>query len=98
MALDEAPAPSSSLSPAIPTADIFAISAGFGYDWNTSLRFELGYMALFYKNRNVNNNVLEGTNVVVNGGVPTPAFPGAPGRDKYEIFNNFVSMNVRYRF
>jgi long-chain fatty acid transport protein len=98
MALDEAPAPSSSLSPAIPTADIFAISGGFGYDWGTNLKIEFGYMALFYKNRNVTNNVLEGTNVVVNGGVPTPAFPGAPGADKYEIFNHFLSFNLRYRF
>jgi long-chain fatty acid transport protein len=98
MALDEAPAPSSSLSPAIPTADIFAISGGFGYHWDTNLKIEFGYMALFYKNRNVTNNVLEGTNVVVNGGVPTPAFPGAPGPDKYEIFNNFLSFNLRYRF
>lgn len=98
LALDESPAPSSSLSPAIPTADILAVSGGFGYDWNKNIKLEFGYMALFYKNRSVNNNVLEGSNVLVNGALPAPAFPGVPGRDKYDIFNHFLSFNLRYQF
>jgi long-chain fatty acid transport protein len=97
LALDESPAPKNTLSPAIPTADILAISGGLGYDWE-SWKVEVGYMALFYKNRQVNNNVLEGSNVIVNGATPAPAFPGAPGRDNYEIFNHLVFLNFRYRF
>ena len=97
LALDETPAPKSTLSPVVPTADILALSGGLGYDWK-SWKLEIGYMALFYKNRHVNNNVLEGSNVIVNGAVAAPAFPGAPGRDKYEIFNHFVSLNLRYGF
>ena len=97
LALDETPAPKSTLSPVVPTADILALSSGLGYDWK-SWKLEIGYMALFYKNRRVNNNVLEGSNVIVNGAVAAPAFPGTPGRDKYEIFNHFVSLNLRYGF
>jgi long-chain fatty acid transport protein len=96
-ALDESPAPKTTLSPAIPTADILAVSGGLGYGWK-SWKAELGYMALFYKDRRVNNDVLEGSNVIVNGVTSAPAFPGAPGRDKYEIFNHFVSFNLRYEF
>jgi long-chain fatty acid transport protein len=96
LALDESPTPNSTLSPAIPGADILAISGGFGYDWK-SLKIEFGYMALFYKNRRVNNNVLEGSNVLISG-TPAPPFPGAPGRDKYETFNHYLSLNVRYIF
>lgn len=98
MALDESPAPSTSLSPAIPTADILAVSGGLGYDWNKNIKLEFGYMALFYKNRSVNNNVLEGNNVLVNGTLSAPAFSGAPGRDKYDIFNHFLALNLRYQF
>jgi long-subunit fatty acid transport protein len=97
LALDESPAPKNTLSPAIPTADILAISGGLGYDWE-SWKVEDGYMALFYKTRQVNNNVLEGSNVIVNGATSAPAFPGAPGRDNYEIFNHLIFLNFRYRF
>ena len=42
-------------------------------------------MAVFYKTRRVTNNELEG--------LPATAplfYAGAPGKDKYETFNNFV--------
>jgi hypothetical protein len=52
----------------------------------------VGYMAVFYETRNVQNNVLEAN-------APAPLIqPFTPGRDKYEIFHNFVSISLRYRF
>jgi hypothetical protein len=50
-------------------------------------------MAVFYKTRRVTNNELEGlpaTNPL--------GFAGAPGKDKYETFNNFVTVSLGYRF
>jgi long-chain fatty acid transport protein len=90
--LDQTPIPNRTLNPAIPGADILTLNGGFGYAWN-SFNVDLGYMAIFYKDRQVNNNTLETGN--------NPAalpFPGVPGRDKYEIFQNFVSFDLRYRF
>jgi len=92
MALDETPIPSSTLNPAIPGADILTLNGGVGYTWE-SLSVDLGYMAIFYKTRRVTNNSLETGN--------NPAalpFSGVPGGDKYETFQNFVSMHLRYRF
>jgi long-chain fatty acid transport protein len=90
--LDQTPIPSRTLNPAIPGADILTLNGGLGYEWN-SFNVDLGYMAIFYKDRKANNNALETGN--------NPAalpFPGVPGPDKYEIFQNFVSFNLRYRF
>jgi len=92
MALDQTPVPSSTLSPSIPGADILTLNCGLGYSWN-KLNFDFGYMAVFYKTRKVSNNALETGN--------NPAalpFPGVPGSDTYKTFQNFVSMNLRYRF
>jgi long-chain fatty acid transport protein len=90
--LDQTPIPDRTLSPSIPGADILTLNAGFGYTWN-SFVVDLGYMAIFYKDRRITSSVLETGN--------NPAalpFPGAPGPDKYSIFQNFASLNLRYRF
>ena len=90
--LDETPTPNRSLSPVIPSADLLTLNGGIGYTWK-DLTIDLGYMAVFYQTRRVTNNVLE------TGGDPTAIpFPGVPGRDKYETFQNFVSLHLRYRF
>jgi long-subunit fatty acid transport protein len=90
--LDETPIPNSTLSPNIPGADLLTLNTGIGYTWK-DLTIDLGYMAVFYETRRVNNNVLE------TGGDPNAIpFPGNPGRDKYQIFQNFLSMHLRYRF
>jgi len=47
---------------------------------------------VFYKTRKVNNGELEGLPAT---GIP---FSGAPGKDKYTTFNNFVAASVSYRF
>jgi hypothetical protein len=49
-------------------------------------------MAVFYKTRKITNNELEG--------IPATGIPynGAPGKDKYETFNNFLSLSASYRF
>jgi long-subunit fatty acid transport protein len=86
--LDKTPIPSSTLSPAIPGADWLALTAGIGYKW-TKFTIDAGYMAVIYKNRRVNNTVLEGGN---------PLNPVAPGPDKYETFQNLVLINLGYRF
>jgi long-chain fatty acid transport protein len=91
VAVEETPIPSRTLNPAIPGADLLTLNAGVGYKWQ-DYGIDLGYMAVFYKTRRVTNNELEG--------LPATgfAFPGAPGKDKYETFNNFVSMSFSYRF
>lgn len=88
IAVDETPIPARTLGPSIPGADILTLNAGLGYQWK-SLGIDVGYMAVFYKNRNVLSNVLEADNL---------ANTVAPGRDKYQTFHNFVSVHLRYRF
>lgn len=87
----ESPIPNKTLNPAIPGADFFALNGGVGYRWDSVL-LDLGYQAVFYKTRKVSNAQLEGA--------PPPGFPfsGAPGKDKYKTFNNFISASVGYRF
>ncbi|MBI4527576.1 MAG: outer membrane protein transport protein [Deltaproteobacteria bacterium] len=91
LGLDETPIPAKRLNPTIPGADILSLNAGLGYRWDKWM-MDVAYMAVFYKNRRVSNLELEG--------IPATPFPhtGAPGRDKYETFNNFVSLTLGYRF
>ena len=90
-ALEETPIPGETLNPAIPDADKLALNAGLGYRWE-QFSLEFGYQALFYKTRRVTNNELEGTPAT---GIP---FSGAPGKDKYETFVNFVAFSLGYKF
>ena len=92
LAVEETPIPNKTQNPAIPGADLLTLNAGVGYKWE-KLSVDLGYMAVFYKTRRVTNNELEG--------LPATAplfFSGAPGKDKYETFNNFVTLSFNYRF
>lgn len=66
------------------------LNAGVGYSWD-KLTIDLGYMAVFYKKRTATNSELEGTPAT---GVP---FTGAPGKDTYRTFNNFLSLTLTYR-
>lgn len=88
IALDETPIPGKTLGPSIPGADILTLNAGIGYKWK-KIGFDVAYMAVFYKTRNVLNDALEGGN---------PANPAAPGRDKYQTFMNFISFHLRTMF
>ena len=89
--LEETPIPAKTLNPSIPGGDILILNAGVGYKWE---RFsaDIGYMAAFYKTRRVTNNELEGIPAT---GIP---FTGAPGEDKYETFNNQVTLSFGFRF
>ncbi len=50
-------------------------------------------MAVFYKTRRVNNNVLE------TGGDPNAlSFPGVTGKDKFNVFQNLLGFHAAYRF
>lgn len=92
LAVEETPIPGRTLNPAIPGSDLLSLNAGVGYRWEM-LSLDLGYMAVFYKTRRVTNNELEG--------LPATAplfYAGAPGKDKYETFNNLVLLSVGYRF
>lgn len=92
MVLEEGPIPAKTLNIAIPGADLLALSGGVGYKWQ-KLSIDLGYMAVFYKTRNVNNGELEGLPAT------TPLFfAGAPGKDKYRVFNNLALLSFNYRF
>lgn len=88
IAVDETPIPARTLGPSIPGADVLTLNAGLGYQWK-GLGIDLGYMAVFYKTRSVLNNVLEANDT---------SNTVAPGRDKYETFQNFVSLHLSYRF
>ena len=89
--MEESPIPNRTLTPAIPGADLLTLNVGIGYEWE-KVSIDLGYMAVFYKNRRFSNSELEGIPAT---GIP---FGGAPGKDKYQTFNNFVSLTIGYRF
>jgi long-chain fatty acid transport protein len=92
--VEESPIPNKTLNPAIPGADLLTLNGGVGYTWQ-SFSVDLGYMAVFYKARNVRNGELEGlpaTHIPFLGA----GFPS--GKDKYQTFNNFVSLSLGYRF
>lgn len=92
LAVEESPIPNHTLNPAIPGADLLTLNAGVGYKWE-NFSVDFGYMAVFYKDRRVTNNELEGLPATSPLG-----FAGAPGKDKYETFNNFVTVSLGYRF
>ena len=92
LAVEESPIPNHTLNPAIPGADLLTLNAGLGYKWE-NISLDVGYMAVFYKNRRVTNNELEGLPATSPLG-----FAGAPGKDKYETFNNFLTLSLGYRF
>jgi len=91
IALDETPIPSSTLGPLVPGADNITLNTGVGYAWR-KLKFSFSYMAIFYQDRTVQNDILEAEQTAI------PAQPFTPGSDKYEIFNNVVSFSLGYRF
>ena len=91
-ALEESAIPNRTLNPAIPDADKLTLNAGVGYKWE-KFSVDLGYMAVFYKTRNITNNELEGLPATAPLG-----FAGAPGKDKYSTFANFVNISLGYRF
>jgi len=91
LAVEETPIPNSTQNPSIPDADKLTLNVGIGYKWE-KFSFDLGYQAAFYKTRRITNNELEGTPAT---GIP---FAGAPGKDKYETFSNFVILSVGYKF
>jgi long-chain fatty acid transport protein len=92
LALEESAIPNRTLNPAIPDSDKLTLNAGVGYKWQ-KLSVDLGYMAVFYKTRNITNNELEGLPATAPLG-----FAGAPGKDKYSTFANFVNVSLGYRF
>jgi len=89
--LDETPVPSQTLGPLLPSADILTLNGGGSYSWR-KFKITAGYMTVFYKDRRVQNNILEAE-------ASAPLIqPFTPGRDKYETFNHFLSVNVNYQF
>ncbi|HZH82072.1 MAG TPA: hypothetical protein VFD87_02945, partial [Phototrophicaceae bacterium] len=88
----QTPIPSKTLGPAIPGADYMTLTGGLGYTWR-QLKLDLGYMAVFYKTRRVNNNVLE-----TGGDSNALPFPGVPGTDKYKTFQNLIGFHAGYSF
>jgi long-chain fatty acid transport protein len=90
-ALEETPTPNKTLNPAIPGGDTLTLNAGIEYKWE---RFSmgLGYMAVFFKTRKISNTELEGLPAT---GLP---FTGAPGKDTYRTYDNFVTVSLGYKF
>jgi long-chain fatty acid transport protein len=92
IAIEQSAIPNSTLNPAIPDADKLTLNAGVGYTWN-NYSIDFGYMAVFYKTRKVTNSELEGLPATGPLG-----FAGAPGKDKYSTFANFVNVSLGFRF
>ena len=94
-AVEQSPIPNKTLNPAIPGAGILTLNGGVGYRWG-SFTVDVGYMAVFYKTRTVRNGELEGLPAT---GIP---FLGAGflsgAKDKYQTFNNFVSLSLGYHY
>ena len=89
--IEETPIPSETLGPLIPGADLLSVTGGASYTWR-KLKLTFSYMAVFYENRTVENDILEAEQTLI------PAQPFTGGSDKYETFNNFVSLSLKYRF
>jgi len=89
--LEQGPMPNKTLNPSIPGGDVLTLNSGVGYQWD-HFSLDFGYQAIFYKTRRVSNNELEGA---VPPGQP---FAGAPGKDKYKTFNNFLTVSAGYKF
>jgi len=94
-AVEESPIPNKTLNPAIPGADILTLNGGVGYQWR-SFTVDVGYMAVFYQTRNVRNGELEGLPATHIPFLGAGFLSGA--KDKYQTFNNFVSLSLGYRF
>lgn len=94
-AVEQSPIPNKTLNPAIPGADILTLNGGIGYRWQ-SFTVDVGYMAVFYQTRNVRNGELEGLPATHIPFLGAGFLSGA--KDKYQTFNNFVSLSVGYRF
>jgi long-chain fatty acid transport protein len=77
--IEQSPIPNTAVSPAIPDSDNLTLSTGVSYTLN-NISIDLGYMAVFYKSRKVNNLELEGSTAT---GI---RFVGAPGADKHKTF------------
>ena len=92
LALEESAVPSSTLNPSIPDAGKLTLNGGLGYKWH-KLSLDLGYMAVLYKTRKVNNNELEGLPATAPLG-----FAGASGKDKYSTIAHFLSVSLGYQF
>ncbi len=89
--IEETPIPSETLGPLSPGADLLSVTGGASYTWK-KLKITFSYMAVFYENRTVENDILEAE------APPVLTQPFTGGSDKYETFNNFVSLSVKYRF
>lgn len=89
--IEQTPIPTKSVNPSIPDSANATLSAGVTYKVN-NFSIDVGYMAVFYQNRNVNNSELEGSTAT---GI---SYLGAPGADKYKSFINLVSASVGYKF
>jgi long-chain fatty acid transport protein len=95
--LEQTPIPNKTLNPAIPGANLLTLNGGLGYKWEKFF-VDLGYQAVFYKTRRVSNSELEGAWKPGCGFPGNCPFTGAPGKDKYKTFNNFVSVSLGYGF
>lgn len=91
LTLDETPAPNTTLGPLFPGADLLTLNGGASYKWK-KVKLTAAYMAVFFKDRRVQNNILEAESAALLLANPTP------GRDKYEAFIHFLSFNFSYRF
>ena len=93
-AVEQSPIPNRTLNPAIPGADLLTLNGGVGYKWQ-NFSVDVGYMAVFYKTRTVRNGELEGLPAT---GIPFLGAGFPSGKDKYQTFNNFVSLSLGYHF
>ena len=54
---ENSPVPSANFDTALPDADRHALTLGFGYDLRDNIKLDFSYMALFFRERDVTNDV-----------------------------------------
>jgi len=77
----DSPVPNDTYEPSVPDSDLHGLAIGAGYTVN-GLTFDLAYLANFFRNRTIQNNV----------GAPLSDVDG-----KYKSFAHSLSFNVTYK-
>ena len=80
---EETPVPEESFDTALPDADRHGVTLGFGYRFKDMI-LDASYMALFFEDRDVNNNVGASSNASVDG--------------KYEQYVNIFAIGFTYEY
>lgn len=80
----QSPVPKNTFDTAFPDSDYNAYTTGFGYDITKNITVDVGYVAVFYQSRNINNAQGVALGAVLSG--------------KYKEFVNIGTASLTYKF